>query len=248
MAEQTLNRSELLKDSEATLREVAGILLEVWDGSLEVDGLRPTGSSPEDDARAGRRLVELVGILMRTYREIQRVLSGIRTGRGILQQAAMERVQKTHQKLEEVTMTTEVAATDMLDGLDKALSLVDAIAPPSAEGSAEDREAAGEELREELNRLIILMQFQDITAQQLAHAAGVLVEVEKRLEGLTKLFDFHNLDADGDLLKMLDDTEEDPAGPDTFDPAATTDDAEARQALADEVFVSGPPASGDGAS
>jgi len=238
MADQELNRNELLKDSEATLREVAGILLELWDEGPAEDrpssGLSPGGNGRRKPARLG----ELIGVLMKTYREIHGVLDGIRQGRGILQQAAMERVQKTHAKLQEVTLTTEVAATDMLDGLDRAISLVDQVVPSDIQdgGDIEARQQAGDELREELHRLIILLQFQDITAQQLAHAAGVLAEVEERLEGLTRLFDLHQLDPNEDFLGLGLSRKESEVAP-TFDPAASTEDAESRQALADEIFT-----------
>lgn len=238
MAGHELNREELLKDSEATLREVAGILLEVWDGKLKKEGVEIPELGNGEGEEVDRNVLDLVAVLLKTYEEIQGILRGIKTGRGILQRAAMERVQKTHHKLEEVTMTTEMAATDMLDGLDKALGLVDAM-EPSAEASDDEKKEAGDELREELNRLVILLQFQDITAQQLAHAAGVLTEVEQRLEGLSKLFDLHHLDSEEELLKLVDSAETESVG--TFDPSATTDGAESRQALADEVFVSQPP-------
>ncbi len=235
MAAEKLNRDELLKDSEATLREVAGILLELWDR-----GGSGVSSDHEEKGNGNgkyRRLGDLVGILMTTYREIQSVLLGIREGRGILQQAAMERVKRTHQKLEEVTLTTEVAATDMLDGLDRALALVDTILPADAQDAPGDqvREVAGEQLREELHRLVILLQFQDITAQQLAHAVGVLAEVEDRLEALTRLFDLHQLDSDEELMRLAG-KEKGDFSP-NFDPAASTQDAESRQALADEIFT-----------
>jgi chemotaxis regulatin CheY-phosphate phosphatase CheZ len=236
MSGKTLSRSELLKDSEATLREVAGILLELWDQGPGGNGA--SGGVGGNGKKSPARLGELIGVLMKTYREINGVLDGIRQGRGILQQAAMERVQKTHAKLEEVTMTTEVAATDMLDGLDRALSLVDQVVPLDAQADVdhEARRVAGEQLRDELHRLVILLQFQDITAQQLAHAAGVLAEVEDRLEGLTRLFDLHQLDPNEDFLGLgLSKT--DPAVAPTFDPAASTEDAESRQALADQIFT-----------
>lgn len=240
MSDEKLNRDELLKDSEATLREVAGILLELWDQGNSGNGESPSilaagkNGKKKDPARLG----ELIGVLMKTYREINGVLEGIRQGRGILQQAAMERVQKTHAKLEEVTMTTEVAATDMLDGLDRALSLVDQVLPVDAQSDADigARQEAGNELRDELHRLIILLQFQDITAQQLAHAAGVLAEVEERLEGLTRLFDLHQLDPNEDFMGLGLAKKDENEAP-TFDPAASTEDAESRQALADEIFT-----------
>lgn len=240
MSADSLDRGELLRDSEATLREVAGILLELWDQNTSggSDGEAPAFEGNGNGAKAPARLGELIGVLMRTYREINGVLDGIRKGRGILQQAAMDRVQKTHAKLEEVTLTTEVAATDMLDGLDRALSLVDHILETNGESDAgsKDKAAAGDELRDELHRLIVLLQFQDITAQQLAHAAGVLAEVEERLEGLTRLFDLHRLDPNDDFMGLGVQKQEESHAP-TFDPAASTEDAESRQAVADEIFT-----------
>jgi hypothetical protein len=237
MSSEKLNRGELLKDSEATLREVAGILLELWDRNSPE---RPEGENGRKEAKGPARLGELIGVLMKTYREINGVLDGIRKGRGILQTAAMEKVQKTHAKLEEVTMTTEVAATDMLDGLDRALSLLDLVLDfdEDSQAAIDERDNAGEELREELHRLVVLLQFQDITSQQLAHAAGVLAEVEERLEGLTRLFDLHRLDPNDDFmgLGIAEKESETPPAP-TFDPRASTADAEARQALADEIFT-----------
>lgn len=236
MSEKNLDREELLRDSEATLREVAGILLELWDGSASSDGNGASGGN--GGVPNGKAVSELVGVLMRTYQEIHDVLNGIRKGRGILHQAAMERVKKTHAKLEEVTMTTELAATDMLDGLDKALSLVDQVFTADEETAMDEerRAQAGEELRDELQGLVVLLQFQDITAQQLAHAAGVLAEVEERLEGLMRLFNLHHLDLEDEVLKMGFEDKEETDSP-TFDPAATTRDSENRQALADEIFT-----------
>jgi len=75
------------------------------------------------------------------------------------------------------------------------------------------------------------LQFQDITSQQLAHASSVLVDMEERLLEVARLFD-HN----------VEDTQVFRAGsaPDekTYDPNATTKNAEGRQALADELFTS----------
>ena len=240
MSSETLKRREILQDSEATLREATSVLLEI---SAQDEPSGGNGASREAEgggngSSGSGSLGDMIGIFMKTYREIDGILDGIRKGRGILQKAAMDRVQKTHAKLEEVTMTTELAATDMLDGLDKALSLVDQILVPNEEGDGEPgpREEAGDDLRDELFRLITLLQFQDITAQQLAHASGVLAEVEERLEALTRLFDLHSLDPEDELLGLVP-SEKLESDPSTFDPAASTEDSESRQALADEIFT-----------
>ena len=47
MSEQILNRDELLQDSQATLRQVASILTELW--NLEEEGIIPSRSEPGAD-------------------------------------------------------------------------------------------------------------------------------------------------------------------------------------------------------
>jgi hypothetical protein len=76
------------------------------------------------------------------------------------------------------------------------------------------------------------LQFQDITSQQLSHASAVLIEMENRMLDVAKLFD-QNAAHVGFLT-------DGPLGaPDhaTYDPNATTLNAETRQALADEIFT-----------
>ena len=88
------------------------------------------------------------------------------------------------QKLAEIYSATEVATSEMLDGLDRALILIDQIevAPSSSDADADPRD----ELREELHALVTLMQFQDITAQQLGSASTLL---EDRMIRLAEVFD-----------------------------------------------------------
>jgi chemotaxis regulatin CheY-phosphate phosphatase CheZ len=229
MPSDDLARNEVLKDSEATLREVAGILTDLGAngssalGELDEDGL----SDPVRSLIESLPQVEsLVGVVFRTYREIIGVIESIRNGRGILHRAAVERVQRTHQKLEEVSSVTETAASQMLDGLDRALSLVD---------EATTETDARAQLREELHGLISILQFQDITAQQLDYAAGVLKDVEDRLASLVELFEVHGLM--GSDVRYDEAEEPRTHGGKAFDPAASAKGADDRQALADEIFT-----------
>lgn len=120
MAHHTHVRNELVSDSEATLRQVEGVLrdftmsdtgdsdLEAMVSEIEV---RPTG------------LAELVKVLVASYSEIMEVIGALRQSRGLLEQASMDRIKSTGVKLQEVSSATETAATGMLDGLDRAFSL-----------------------------------------------------------------------------------------------------------------------------
>lgn len=217
--EETVRRSELLEDSRSTLRQVEEIL-----GELGIRGLRP-------DARPTSTLAELLEVMVRAHREILDVVEALQRSRGVIQRASVKRLQTTNLKLREVSATTELAASDMLDGLDRALGLVDQL----AEGGSGDegrRHRAADDLRDELHSLISLLQFQDITSQQLAYASGVLVDVEERLVRILEIFGGERGDGDGDS----DSDEILWRAPMDADPEATARDAGGRQALADEIF------------
>lgn len=202
---------ELLLDSAASLRIADRIVRELGDGdSVDV----------EDPASAAA----LPGVLLRAYMEIVSILESLRRSRSLLEQSAMDRLQQTHVKLREVSSATEVAATDMLDGLDRALGLVDDL-----DGDSEDTR---NQLRDELFRVISCLQFQDITAQQLGYASTVLEDIDQRLNSLVRLIDQSLPDAPPTGAGA-------PLGLDgrPYDPEASTEDATTRQALADEIFV-----------
>ena len=95
------------------------------------------------------------------------------------------------QKLIEVSSATEMATSELLDGLDRALLLVDQleVGPSSSDDDADPRD----DLREELHTLVTVLQFQDITKQQFGNASTVL---EERMLRLAEVFDL----SDGTLV------------------------------------------------
>ena len=95
------------------------------------------------------------------------------------------------QKLIEVSSATEMATSELLDGLDRALLLVDQleVGPSSSDDDADPRD----DLREELHTLVTVLQFQDIAKQQLGNASTVL---EERMLRLAEGFDL----SDGTLV------------------------------------------------
>ena len=210
--------SEALYDSAATLRLVDTVL----------DDLQFTPAPAAQMALNG--IAEIPQLLLRAYAEINSVLSSLRQSRDVLERTTVEKLQHTHQKLAEVTSATEVAATDILDGLDRALAMVDRLDGEAVAGDTEAAAGVRTELRDELFGLMGCLQFQDITSQQLSYAASVLHETEQRLQQLARVFD--------PQLFGLEPVVEKGAAPRlvAFDPAATTADAEHRQALVDEIF------------
>jgi chemotaxis regulatin CheY-phosphate phosphatase CheZ len=181
----------------------------------------------------------LPALLERASGEITAVLTSLRQSRDALTQTSVERLAQTNEKLREVTSATEVAATDILDSLDRAGQIVDALdaedgAP--AEGGEERRgPALRGQLRDEIFGMMAALQFQDITTQQLNYASSVLVDVEARLTQLAHLFESGSTSATATAAAALGRAPEIDAA--TFDPNATTRHAETRQALADEIFT-----------
>ena len=150
----------------------------------------------------------------------------------------MERLKSTHEKLAEVSSATEMAATGMLDGLDRALGLVDEMDDADGSGGTAERHGAlRDSLREELHTLISLLQFQDITSQQLGYANAVLLDIEGRMVELAGVFDLGWLGLDGEGDGAVETPARDLDGASvTCDPGASHFGAQSRQALADEIF------------
>lgn len=232
--------SDVLSESEAALRMMDAIVAE-----LQGSDDRRSNLFDAEAAMVMQRLeaastesTDLSALVLHVYIDVIDTLRVLRRTRSALERATVEQVQATQEKLREVSSTTELAATDMLDGLDRAIGMIDRLDALAAEGNDESEAATVRaELRDELYRLIVVLQFQDIAAQQLSHASSVLRNVERRLERVVSL-----LDEPGQLPQKNPETETDsqhathePAR--VFDPAASIHGAEDRQALADEIFT-----------
>jgi hypothetical protein len=222
---------DLLLDSEESLRIADSLVAELCDHvspAAEALGLRLEMS-------AGA--IDLPQILLRAHAEISQVLESLRRSRGILERTTMERVRRTQAKLREVSAETENAAIGMLDGLDRSLEIVDRLDDDSERRLRADEAATlRSELRDRLNGLIIALQFQDITAQQLSYASAVLEDLEGRMAAVAALIDqnlvgLEPVDGDQPVMELL------PNQPRSFDSDASTIGAETRQAIADEIFI-----------
>ncbi len=247
---------DLLYDSEATLRLVDNELeaLSHLDGPADPSAAAPQSDpveSPESATLAGlagitelselSSLVEDVTptsalamvphILHKANSEIINVLGSLRQCRSAIEQATSDKLQITHEKIREVTNATESAATDILDGLDRAQLLLDEL-DAEADSSGDASEKAKDlrsRLRDEIFSMTGCLQFQDITTQQLTYASSVLIEMESRLGEIARLFDPRRYGAP-ELPPEL------PQVPEIFTPDAAYDRSESRQAMADEIF------------
>lgn len=185
---------------------------------------RAAGRSPavrkSAEQLAGSELRDLDSVLNQVSGMIGNLLERLRESEEVLRDAGLKTVQSTSNKLEEVTTATETAATEILDNLDRSLVIVDKM----EEGGSNPEHC--NELRDELLAAINQLQFQDIAAQQISHAMSLLADLESQLEEFAQVFD--NAQAgQGRTVRAMR----------AFDPNATFDAAEGRQALVDELLA-----------
>lgn len=178
---------------------------------------------PQSDAA----LTDLPDLLLKAYEEVCSVLENLSRSRDSMQAAAVEKLQHTSAKLLEVSSATEVAATGIMDGLDRATALVDELDALDKSGEARPVQVRTL-LRDELFDAINCLQFQDITTQQLNYASSILVGLEERLAGLARTLEPTGL-AGAQVVPLT-------VGELTFDPDASVNNAAGRQLLADSIF------------
>lgn len=168
--------------------------------------------------------------LLRAYAGVASLLDRIKRSRGLLHEASDSRLNQMNGKLAAVTSATEAAATGMLDGLDRAIAVVAELEADAAETEDLVRLARYTALREELYGVMSHVQFQDITSQQLGHAAAVISDTESRLEQITRLFEPFATDASQGAPEGVASS-----APTHCDPNALADKTDS-QAFADALF------------
>jgi hypothetical protein len=219
--------NELLYDSEAALRLV--------DSAIE--DFREPEQRPAEPPHPGRfrdllqsagplGLLAISHILARSYSEVVSVLGGLRESRDVLARTSAD-------KLLEVTTATEVAANDILDGLDRSVALVNEMDARAGEGNSAAGVELRNKLRDELFSAMSCLQFQDITTQQLSYASSVLTEMEARLAELATILDPAAFGVAGTVAPLQVPAT---ANPISYGPDASTQNVETRQAIADQIF------------
>jgi hypothetical protein len=151
-----------------------------------------------------------------------------------------------HGRLTEVTSATELAATDILDGLGRTLALVEDLDAAETLSDDERHRMLGS-VREELNGVVHHLQFQDVTAQQLAHIASLLEDMRARSNQMMKIFapQMVSFAKPTPVVGTRTIPQARPASVtptagapgDLYDPHATMAPSDDRQAIADEIFA-----------
>jgi len=231
--------SDLMYDTASTLR-----LLDAELGELaprrpsEPAAAGSTAAAAAVIGATDRVLPLLPALFVRAMGEVHAMLASIRTGREHIRAATTERLAHTNEKLDEVSNATGKAALDIMDALDRAVAKVDELETEEVLADADKSTAIRGELRDELFAVMGHMQFQDITSQQIMHVQSLLGDMETRLGEIANLFDHQSGDGQeqAPAAAVSARTEKDAH---SFDPNATLDDAETRQALADSLVGRG---------
>lgn len=130
---------------------------------------------------------ELSRTLLRAYAETAGIVGRFRETAGMLDSSGIDKLQQMHGHLREVSSATETATHGILDGLTRAVSLVEQLDAGAAAPEA-DRRKMMASLREELGGVVNQLQFQDITAQQLKHIETQLADMNRRITQVVKIF------------------------------------------------------------
>src|SRR5262245_59840408 len=104
---------------------------------------------------------------------------------GMLDSTGIEKLQEMHGHLREVSFATEVATHGILDGLGRAVALVEKLDADTSLSNA-DRHRMVSSLREELGGVVNHLQFQDITSQQLKHIEAQLADMNRLITQVAK--------------------------------------------------------------
>lgn len=209
--------ADVLYDSETMLRLV----------DSELEELR---EDTHDHGFRGNHVGVLLAVMQRASAEIAQALCTLHTSREALEGVTLQEIHDSAIKLGEVSSATEIAATRMMDGLERSHGLVDRLDELGALDSAGDAviesAAVRAKLRDELFAVMGSLQFQDITSQQLGHVSQMLRDIERRLHATSSLLSGDRAEA------VVISSEQLP----TFSESASTQNSFERQANADAIF------------
>ena len=215
---------ELLYDSEASFRLVDHAIQELSASGAELDR-EATGFLAHVMAQPGG-FAELSRTLLRAYAETAGIVGRFRETAGMLDSTGIDKLKEMHGHLQEVSSATEVATHGILDGLTRAVSLVEKLDEAETLSDAE-RHTMVSSLREELGGVVNHLQFQDITAQQLKHIEVQLADMNRRITQVVKIFA---------PPAVTFAKESDPSGIPGY-AINLAENPEAGQAVADEIFA-----------
>jgi chemotaxis regulatin CheY-phosphate phosphatase CheZ len=182
-----------------------------------------TGAA-KDQGPNGQAAQALPAILSRAMTELRSLLTQMRESRDAIRDSASDRLASSHSKLAQVTSATANASTQIMAALEGALAQVDLLEAAEHSNDAAAAAAGRDAIRNTLFDIMGLMQFQDITAQQVAAVQATIADVEARLTAV--ITSINTPVAPNDCTQAA------------YYADASLDDQAGRQALADAVLAS----------
>lgn len=143
--------------------------------------------------------------------------------------SGIDKLQQMRGRLHEVSSATETATSDILDGLVRAVALVEQLDSATTLPDAARHQVVAS-LREELAGLSNHLQFQDITSQQLVHIAALLGDMRVSLSEVASMF-----------VNAPDNSATNPAATSSVLQDPWSGAGAEGQAVADEIFDEKPP-------
>ncbi len=193
------------------------------------------------------KLEEIPDTLMEGYNLIQSVIKSIHSSRCELKKSVDGLIKKTGVQLQKVTSTTEEATNKILDVAEKLdddqmkiIELVEKIEDSVKNDAGADAAKQFSELKENIYAnqdsaftIMDYLQFQDITAQQIAGAYALLADTEGTLIYVSDML--KNFDSDNDTEKFVQKTIDDKS----FNADASFNDKGNIQDAIDNLFDTG---------
>jgi len=224
--------------------EMAESFMNYRDGSLSIERINEMERKIAEFSDEVKLLPE---VLDKSYELIQMVIQSIHASRSELKKRVDGLLKKTGLQLQKVTSTTEEATNKILDVAEKLdedqmkiIALIEELEELTRSGSAESAASMFEEVKAKVYQnqesaflIMDYLQFQDITAQQIAGAYSLLSDTEKTLvyvSDLLKHFDTDRRKFDGAIHKL---------DPRSFNENATFESKHVLQAAIDELFETG---------
>ncbi|MCD4827953.1 MAG: hypothetical protein K8R90_00800 [Candidatus Cloacimonetes bacterium] len=192
-------------------------------------------------------ITELPDTVTKSYELIQSVILSIHNSRSELKKSVDGLIKKTGVQLKKVTSTTEEATNKILDVAEKLdedqmkiIALVDDLEAGNSTGDKEGSTARYEDIRSKIYQnqesaflIMDYLQFQDITAQQIAGAYSLLSDTEKTLLYVSDLL--HRFDSNREALaSVMHDADKR-----SFNEDASFSDKKVMQDAIDDLFASG---------
>lgn len=175
--------NELLYDSEASLRLVDRAIGDLGTARQESERVRIPLRQHLEMTRPG----DNVDALLDDYANTAAIVVRFCQTAGMLDAAGSEALGETPRYLRDASLKADAATVGILDGLARAVALVDSVDGRLGASDVKRHEIAAS-IREELNGIADHLHFQDLATQQLSDIEALFADMRRRITGVISIF------------------------------------------------------------